>query len=597
MNIDKDIVKLWKFIGKNAKIYDNELKTYIHVLNIGALSKMQIPINEKSSLNLIHGFLTFQIYLNSTKSFTIEIAISDNNYGKKRILLSACSKEFIINQMHCRIPIINIPTNIWINLSIDILSFVSECFKGQSFRAIDSICLSADCKIRRICGMRQLYTLSAEEYSQGDDSILPKGFIFPNDIKYINFDLDMNYIKENMELKSIKNNNYINKNAKIYPKTSQSKRGSKLGHLLNNNHQNQDKENLKLNNENKSAKLDKGNNQINRTKIKNNTEIKPKINKNQTILKEYNELNRGSTKNIRNMNSFKGLRKETKENNKMIATTKKEEKIKSIYKMNQKKSKEKYNSKSVKKIYMKNNTNNYMNEKNNTNTLKKNINNNFIEPLEKTFKGKTTSLKNNNKKENKNSAINENNDKPNINNMPQIIQINQVLINNNTNNNIIKKEEINLFNTFNYKELESKENTLLVNQSNFNNASIPEIVDLDINNTYLKNAENDINNNEMIFIDKNNRNEKNYIKNQEPTESLFGEKILAEINGNTNERPYTPPIEKIIPVNGNNDNALNNVNISKINESLLQNHYYDLVYDNETGTLFDKKTKIHYELK
>ena len=597
MNIDKDIVKLWKFIGKNAKIYDNELKTYIHVLNIGALSKMQIPINEKSSLNLIHGFLTFQIYLNSTKSFTIEIAISDNNYGKKRILLSACSKEFIINQMHCRIPIINIPTNIWINLSIDILSFVSECFKGQSFRAIDSICLSADCKIRRICGMRQLYTLSAEEYSQGDDSILPKGFIFPNDIKYINFDLDMNYIKENMELKSIKNNNYINKNAKIYPKTSQSKRGSKLGHLLNNNHQNQDKENLKLNNENKSAKLDKGNNQINRTKIKNNTEIKPKINKNQTILKEYNELNRGSTKNIRNMNSFKGLRKETKENNKMIATTKKEEKIKSIYKMNQKKSKEKYNSKSVKKIYMKNNTNNYMNEKNNNNTIKKNINNNFIEPLEKTFKGKTTSLKNNNKKENKNSAKNENNDKPNINNMPQIIQINQVLINNNTNNNIIKKEEINLFNTFNYKELESKENTLLVNQSNFNNASIPEIVDLDINNTYLKNAENDINNNEMIFIDKNNRNEKNYIKNQEPTESLFGEKILAEINGNTNERPYTPPIEKIIPVNGNNDNALNNVNISKINESLLQNHYYDLVYDNETGTLFDKKTKIHYELK
>ena len=597
MNIDKDIVKLWKFIGKNAKIYDNELKTYIHVLNIGALSKMQIPINEKSSLNLIHGFLTFQIYLNSTKSFTIEIAISDNNYGKKRILLSACSKEFIINQMHCRIPIINIPTNIWINLSIDILSFVSECFKGQSFRAIDSICLSADCKIRRICGMRQLYTLSADEYSQGDDSILPKGFIFPNDIKYINFDLDMNYIKENMELKSIKNNNYINKNAKIYPKTSQSKRGSKLGHLLNNNHQNQDKENLKLNNENKSAKLDKGNIQINRTKIKNNTEIKPKINKNQTILKEYNELNRGSTKNIRNMNSFKGLRKETKENNKMIATTKKEEKIKSIYKMNQKKSKEKYNSKSVKKIYMKNNTNNYMNEKNNTNTLKKNINNNFIEPLEKTFKGKTTSLKNNNKKENKNSAKNENNEKPNINNMPQIIQINQVLINNNTNNNIIKKEEINLFNTFNYKELESKENTLLVNQSNFNNASIPEIVDLDINNTYLKNAENDINNNEMIFIDKNNRNEKNYIKNQEPTESLFGEKILAEINGNTNERPYTPPIEKIIPVNGNNDNALNNVNISKINESLLQNHYYDLVYDNETGTLFDKKTKIHYELK
>ena len=47
------MVKLWKFIGKNAKIYDNELKSYIHVLNVGALSKMQIPINEKSSLNCV----------------------------------------------------------------------------------------------------------------------------------------------------------------------------------------------------------------------------------------------------------------------------------------------------------------------------------------------------------------------------------------------------------------------------------------------------------------------------------------------------------------------------------------------------------------
>ena len=214
---------------------------------------MQIPINEKSSLNLIHGFLTFQIYLNTTKSFTIEIAISDNNNGKKRILLSACSREFTINQMHCRIPIINIPTGIWINFSIDILSFVNECFKGQTFRAIDSICLSADCKIKRICGMKKIYTLSEEEYFKGDDTILPKGFIFPINVKYINFNLDMNYINENMELNNIKNNNHINKSKKIYPKTSQSKRDNKINNSLN-NHQNQEKE-QKSNNDNKSKRI------------------------------------------------------------------------------------------------------------------------------------------------------------------------------------------------------------------------------------------------------------------------------------------------------------------------------------------------------
>ena len=609
INIDKDMVKLWKFIGKNLKIYDNELKSYIHVLNVGALSKMQIPINEKASLNLFHGFLTFQIYLNSTKSFTIEIAISDNNYGKKRILFSACSKEFIINQMHCRIPIINIPTGTWINFSIDVLSFVSECFKGQSFRAIDSICLSADCKIRRICGMRQLYTASEEEYFQGDDNILPKGFIFPMSIQYINFNLDMNYIKENVELNNIKSinthlnmNSNMNKSKKTYPKTSQSKRDdNKLRNLLNNNHPIPDKENQKLNNDNKPVKIERKNS-TNNAKLKNKTEINKKINKNGHTLKEFTESNRGSTKNIRNSNGLKMFKNEQKDtSSKLVSTMKKNEKTRKIYNVNINKTKEKYNSKSVKKVYVKNLTQDKAN-----NSIKRNLDkNNLNENLEKTYKGKTTMNEMKPTSKNKIQSDYDINpqEKQNMNKMPQIIQINQVLINNNTNNNIVSKEDLNLFNTFNYKELESKENTLLVNQSNFNNASIPEIVDLDINNTFLKNNEIDtnINNNknEMKFLDKNNRNEKNYIKEQEQMDSLFGEKILAEINKNNNstERPYTPPIQKIIPVNNDINGVNNNVNISKINESIMQNHIGDIVYDNETGALFDKKTKIYYELK
>ena len=603
------MVKLWKFIGKNLKIYDNELKSYIHVLNVGALSKMQIPINEKASLNLFHGFLTFQIYLNSTKSFTIEIAISDNNYGKKRILFSACSKEFIINQMHCRIPIINIPTGTWINFSIDVLSFVSECFKGQSFRAIDSICLSADCKIRRICGMRQLYTASEEEYFRGDDNILPKGFIFPMSIQYINFNLDMNYIKENVELNNIKSinthlnmNSNMNKSKKTYPKTSQSKRDdNKLRNLLNNNHPIPDKENQKLNNDNKPVKIERKNS-TNNAKLKNKTEINKKINKNGHTLKEFTESNRGSTKNIRNSNGLKMFKNEQKDtSSKLVSTMKKNEKTRKIYNVNINKTKEKYNSKSVKKVYVKNLTQDKAN-----NSIKRNLDkNNLNENLEKTYKGKTTMNEMKPTSKNKIQSDYDINpqEKQNMNKMPQIIQINQVLINNNTNNNIVSKEDLNLFNTFNYKELESKENTLLVNQSNFNNASIPEIVDLDINNTFLKNNEIDtnINNNknEMKFLDKNNRNEKNYIKEQEQMDSLFGEKILAEINKNNNstERPYTPPIQKIIPVNNDINGVNNNVNISKINESIMQNHIGDIVYDNETGALFDKKTKIYYELK
>ena len=99
------------------------------------------------------------------------------------------------------------------------------------------------------------------------------------------------------------------------------------------------------------------------------------------------------------------------------------------------------------------------------------------------------------------------------------------------------------------------------------------------------------------MIDKKGKNYENSVITHEQMDSLITEKFLSDINDNKNERPYTPPLQKIIPVNNENDATLNNVNITKINESIIQNHYNDLVYDKETGRFFDKKTKIFYDLK
>ena len=548
---------------------------------------MQIPINEKSSLNLMHGFITFQIYLNTTKSFTIEIAISDTNNGKKRILLSACSKEFIINQLHCRIPIINIPTGVWINFSIDILSFVSECFKGQSFRAIDSICLSADCKVRRICGMRQLYTLSEEEYLNGDDTALPKGFILPDNIKSINLNFDMNYINQTVEMKNFKNNNHTMKDKKQYPKTSQSKRETKLANTVNlhkNENFNQINENRKINTGNKINRKNTRSKSIKKEKIKNNVGNDINKNKNNCNLREYVELNKGPKNNLRklgSLNKFENKKKEIKEN------IKKNDNNNNV----KKKSKEKIVSKSVGKVYLKNKTNTFVKGKNNK------INTNNYSKNEYNIKRK------NDMKEDKMIIVQDNNNNNNINininnGQSQLHQRNQVIFNNYN----MPKEELNLFNTFNYKDIESKENTFIINQSNFNNASIPEVVDLDTNITLLKNMENDGNyNNDIIHIDNNNfvlnKNNENSMINQEQMDSFLADKILNTINDTKNDRPYTPPLQKIIPVNNENNPTLNNVNISKVNESIIQNHYCDLVYDNATGRYYDKKTRIFYDFK
>ena len=552
---------------------------------------MQIPINEKSSLNLMHGFITFQIFLNTTKSFTIEIAISDANNGKKRILLSACSKEFIINQLHCRIPIINIPTGVWINFSIDILSFVSECFKGEAFRAIDSICLSADCKVRRICGMRQLYTLSEEEFLNGDDTALPKGFILPDSVKSINLNFDMNYINQTVEMKNFKNNNHLVKDKKQYPKTSQSKRETKLANTVNlhkNQNFNQMNENRKINTGNKLNRNNTRSKSIKKEPIKNNAGNDINKNKNNYNLREYVELNKGSNKNIRKLGSLnknENKKKEIKENIK-----------KNENNNTKKRSKEKMISKSVGKVYLKNKTNTFLKGKSNKINTNNYSKNEFNLKRKNDTKEDKMIIVQDNKNMNMNMNINIKN-KGNNGQSP-LNQRNQVIFNNNN----IPKEELNLFNTFNYKDLESKENTLIINQSNFNNASIPEVVDLDNNITLLKNIENDVNyNNDIIHIDNNNfvlnKKNENSIMNQEQMDSLLADKIINTINDTKNDRPYTPPLQKIIPVNNENNPILNNVNISRINESIIQNHYCDLVYDNATGRYYDKKTRIFYDFK
>ena len=114
---DKNLLSKWHFIGKHNKIFDPQIKCYEHILATGALSKMEIPgnrsysykFNPNKSLALFQSFIVFQIYLFSNKQFSIEISISDTTKVKRRLIFSSNNSDVIINQLHCRIPIINFP--------------------------------------------------------------------------------------------------------------------------------------------------------------------------------------------------------------------------------------------------------------------------------------------------------------------------------------------------------------------------------------------------------------------------------------------------------------------------------------------------------
>ena len=143
---NKNLCSKWHFEGKYSKVFDPSLKCYEMILSTGNLSKMLIPKVKKNSkiktLSIFQGYVVFQLYLFTSKQFSIELAISDTTNAKRRLIFSSNNDNLVLNQLHCRIPILELPIGKWINLSIDILSFVSECFKNLTFRSIDYISLS-----------------------------------------------------------------------------------------------------------------------------------------------------------------------------------------------------------------------------------------------------------------------------------------------------------------------------------------------------------------------------------------------------------------------------------------------------------------------
>ena len=238
---NKNLCSKWYFEGKYSKLFDPSLKCYEMILSTGNLSKMLIPkVTKKSkikTLSLFQGYVVFQLYLFTSKQFSIELAISDTTNAKRRLIFSSNNDNLVINQLHCRIPIFELPIGKWINLSIDILSFVSECFKNITFRSVDFISLSMSGKVRYIFTMRnplidninQVETEEKNDFdlddcgnkiseNSGNSSFaygakdIPDKYKFPETEISINLNMNCNYVLQQITIQNqLKQLNYQQK--------------------------------------------------------------------------------------------------------------------------------------------------------------------------------------------------------------------------------------------------------------------------------------------------------------------------------------------------------------------------------------------------
>ena len=189
--------------------------------------------------------------------------------------------------------------------------------------------------------------------------------------------------------------------------------------------------------------------------------------------------------------------------------------------------------------------------------------------------------------------------------------------NNYTNNGNIteEKKEGKLLNTFNINNLYKQQPTNLCDsiEENFDFNENGTLVDDSIANgkNYKENIQNDI-----IHIDKGkfptNISNQNIELHKEGEENKEKKEFLEELYNDENvnftlesNRPFTPPISKLVPVkvgetikNNNLISPQDKQNISKQTNTKESHVNYDnLIYDDDIGYYYNPLTKMYYDLK
>ncbi|CAL1526216.1 unnamed protein product [Lymnaea stagnalis] len=84
----------------------------------------------------------------------MELGVTDLGNNKRRILLSTSQKEIQVTPLHAKVPMTIVKRAVWLNLAIDMVSLVGEMWVGQTFRSVDQISISANCKLKRVFTMK-----------------------------------------------------------------------------------------------------------------------------------------------------------------------------------------------------------------------------------------------------------------------------------------------------------------------------------------------------------------------------------------------------------------------------------------------------------
>ena len=571
-----DILQLWKIKGKIKKEFEPYSKSYYQILLNGGVSILSLPIQEKQSLQISNFFLLVQFVLINPKSFLIELNVRDDVNNKKILKITLDN---------------NYPLNIWTNLLIDTSNIFQQTYQNSKLKYIDKILITGNIKLRKI------YTLKTKEEG------LPKSLDLGKSVFLKNFFLqDLNKGLEKIDIKfSEHTNKKIISNININPNTPL--KPGKNSYF---------KTEVKTNNMNPYHEM-----------IKNNLKL---INKFPKMERLANEIKYGLKINQDGIVENKNINKIFRFNELDNINTNKKERERSLGKVSLQKdiinNVQRSKNKSL-NYKIKNNQN-----QNNENTQKKYIEKNNIENKDNNSKivfQNDTLYNFGNIKNSKDlpkflsygvSSLLENKEKDE-NNKTKIKQEKEILLQRidkgNINNPIVKEskesnsiEKDNISNNNKFGNFEILLDSAIINNTKLQ-AQLYDSIEEEsclinnINSTNEKSKEDG----KIIVLDKgyNYENIQKNINNNNLENSDFPDisKLMGDVNKDKN-RPYTPPISKLVPINqseiieqkdkSKNINNPNNVSFTKIIKD-----GNELLFDEIKGCYYNPKTNIYYDIK
>lgn len=509
-------------------------------------------------------------------------------------MLSTSTKEISLNSLHVKIPIINYPTNKWTNLYINIFPLIAESFKSMTLLSIDYIKLSANCKIRKIFALKNFSELPV------------KGLNLPSSIEVANIKIEN--LQEGLVEFDPTENGQQNGIEDSIGSTKEKFEGKKIkmkSKSKNTQHRGS-RENGSVNNYDivLNGGVEGG---LKNSNSKNNIGVLQQQNVRHIgdIQKEYVSLSKKTKDNIRFAKKIPNI--EQLQN--QIRYEQKSKKLPSHHfgslsptKNTLSKGKRPLNSSNVgSDYYDEGNGKIPLDLKRNTKLSKderspplppKNIKtNNFTN---NSVKGSKSPIKMNNfnivaNAKNSKSPLKKGSEK-------------------NVKNNSVKEEkDEKLLSTFNLNNNNSSNNKV----TNLCD-SIEEIYDFceggNLGEESILNNKAS-NNNNIIHIDKQKVNfdnnaskgKSNFSKNDFGglviDDDLLGEDQSMNFTLESN-RPFTPPITRLVPVGPKNNNLIGEKDKKKNNLVESNGNYYsNLIFDKEKGCYYNPKTNIYYDLK